>query len=87
MVRDVVRGAQDVLDALYGVGVRAPAPDRRPELSGDAAGCAAARSPPAATPRTRSRAPGSPRHGRSPALASLELSGYVQTGAGREVLP
>jgi DNA processing protein len=77
----LVRGAQDVLDTLYGAGVRAAAPAHRPELTGDAqevlqalaAGCDTADA--LATEQiTPVRA--------LPALAWLELSGYIRREPG-----
>lgn len=77
----VVCGAQDVLDALYGVGVRAAVADNRPELTAAArdvltaiaAGCETADALEAAEV-----APGQTLSG----LAWLELSGYVRREPG-----
>ena len=77
----VVRGPQDVLDLLYGVGVRSAAADCRPVLDGDArevllaiaAGCDTADAL-AATKLAPTRA--------LAGLAWLELSGYVRREPG-----
>ncbi len=76
----MVRGPQDVLDHLFGAGVRrAGAARRRPpaELRGLLAAVAEGHDTPAAL----ARAGFEPEHGLA-ALAALELEGYVRRGSG-----
>lgn len=77
----VVRGAQDVLDLLYGIGVRTAVVERRPELDGDARGVLEAVLAGRDTPDALAAGEIGP--GRAlAALAWLELSGYVRREAG-----
>ena len=77
----VVRGPQDVLDALFGVGVRAAADDDRPELSEELALLLAGLADGHGTSTALIRAGYEPDEGLA-ALASLELAGYVRREAG-----
>jgi DNA processing protein len=77
----VVRGAQDVLDVLYGIGVRSAAHERRPEPDADARDVLEAVIDGRDTPDALAAADIAP--GRAlAALAWLELSGYVRREAG-----
>jgi DNA processing protein len=77
----VVRGAQDVLDVLFGAGAhRAPA-DARGELSPEARALLAAIAEGTGTDAALARA-GLPAGEGLAALASLELEGYVKRAAG-----
>lgn len=77
----VVRGAQDVLDALYGIGVRAAADEQRPELGADAREVLQAVVRGRDTPDAVALGDIAP--GRAlAALAWLELSGYVRREPG-----
>jgi DNA processing protein len=79
----VVRGPQDVLDALFGVGVRAAADDDRPELTDELALLLAGLADGHGTSTALVRAGYEPEEGLA-ALASLELAGYVRReGGGR----
>jgi DNA processing protein len=79
----VVRGPQDVLDALFGVGVRAAADDHRPELTDELALLLAGLADGHGTSTALVRAGYEPDEGLA-ALASLELAGYVRReGGGR----
>ena len=79
----VVRGPQDVLDALFGVGVRAAANDDRPELTDELALLLAGLADGHGTSTALVRAGYEPEEGLA-ALASLELAGYVRReGGGR----
>ena len=73
----VVRGPQDVLDALFGVGVRAAADDDRPELTDELALLLAGLADGHGTSTALVRAGYEPEEGLA-ALASLELAGYVR---------
>jgi DNA processing protein len=77
----IVRGPQDVLDALFGVGVRAAADDDRPELTEELALLLAGLADGHGTSTALIRAGYEPEEGLA-ALASLELSGYVRREAG-----
>jgi DNA processing protein len=77
----VVRGPQDVLDALFGVGVRAAIDDDRPELSEELALLLAALAEGHGTATALIRAGYEPEEGLA-ALASLELAGYLRREAG-----
>lgn len=79
----VVRGPQDVLDALFGMGVRAAADDDRPELTEELALLLAGLADGHGTSAALIRAGYEPDEGLA-ALASLELAGYVRReGGGR----
>jgi DNA processing protein len=79
----VVRGPQDVLDALFGVGVRAAANDDRPDLTDELALLLAGLADGHGTSTALVRAGYEPEEGLA-ALASLELAGYVRReGGGR----
>jgi DNA processing protein len=84
----VVRGPQDVLDALFGVGVRAAADDDRPELTEELALLLAGLADGHGTSTALIRAGYEPEEGLA-ALASLELAGYVrrETGGRYAVIP
>jgi DNA processing protein len=77
----VVRGAQDVLDRLYGAGARHAAADVRPPLSGEnrAVLSAIARGQDNAAALARA---GAPAEHVLAALAALELDGYVRRAPG-----
>jgi DNA processing protein len=77
----VVRGPQDVLDALFGVGVRAAADDDRPELTEELALLLAGLADGHGTSTALIRAGYEPEEGLA-ALASLELAGYVRREVG-----
>jgi DNA processing protein len=77
----VVRGAQDVLDVLYGIGVRTAATERRPEPGAEARGVLEAVLAGRDTPDALAASDISP--GRAlAALAWLELSGYLRREPG-----
>ena len=77
----VVRGAQDALDALYGVGVRTVRSERRPDLGADSREVLRAVMDGRDTPDALAAADIAP--GRAlAALAWLELSGYVRREPG-----
>jgi DNA processing protein len=79
----VVRGPQDVLDALFGIGVRAAVDDERPELTEELALLLAGLADGHGTSTALIRAGYEPDEGLA-ALASLELAGYVRReGGGR----
>jgi DNA processing protein len=77
----VIRGAQDVLDALFGAGARTARVADRRELAGDQARLLAAIAAGDDTAAALVRAGVSPEQGLA-ALASLELAGYVRREAG-----
>ena len=77
----VVRGPQDVLDALFGIGVRAAATDDRPELTEELALLLAGLADGHGASTALIRAGYEPEEGLA-ALASLELGGYVRREAG-----
>jgi DNA processing protein len=77
----VVRGAGDILDLLYGVGVRRPERDRKPELAPELRVLLAAIARGSDTPGALERA-GFPAEQTLGALASLELAGYVRREPG-----
>ena len=77
----VVRGPQDVLDALFGVGVRAAVDDDRPELTEELALLLAGLADGHATSTALIRAGYEAEEGLA-ALASLELAGYVRREPG-----
>jgi DNA processing protein len=77
----VVRGPQDVLDALFGIGVHAAVGDDRPELTDELALLLAGLADGHATSTALIRAGYEPEEGLA-ALASLELGGYVRREAG-----
>lgn len=77
----VVRGAQDVLDALYGVGVRAAVTEERPALADDAREVLRALA--AGTDSADALTAAGVASGRTlPTLAWLELSGYIRREPG-----
>jgi DNA processing protein len=76
-----VRGPQDVLDALFGVGVRVAVDDDRPELTEELALLLAGLADGHGTSTALIRAGYEPEEGLA-ALASLELAGYVRREAG-----
>ncbi|MBV9195067.1 MAG: DNA-protecting protein DprA [Solirubrobacterales bacterium] len=77
----VVRGPQDVLDRLFGAGVRAATREPRSELSGELRALLSAIADGADTAAAMARA-GVPAERGLAALASLELGGHVTRGAG-----
>jgi DNA processing protein len=77
----VVRGPQDVLDALFGVGVRAAVDDDRPELTEELTLLLAGLADGHGTSTAVIQAGYEPEEGLA-ALASLELAGYVRREAG-----
>ncbi len=77
----LVRDPQDVLDALFGAGVRVAAGDLRPELDEPAASLLRAIADGHDTVTALARAGVTPDRGLA-ALASLELSGHVRRGPG-----
>jgi DNA processing protein len=77
----VVRGPQDVVDQLFGAGVRSAPADGREELPADLRRLLAAIGDGRDTPGALARA-GFPADQSLTALASLELAGYVRRGAG-----
>lgn len=81
----VVRGAQDVLDALYGVGVRRIDTATRPPLAADLERLLAAVSDGQDTVGAIARAGFTAEAGLS-ALAALELGGYVRRGPGGRIV-
>jgi DNA processing protein len=77
----VVRGPQDVLDQLFGAGVRAARRDERPRLEPELQRLLAAIGQGCDTPAALARAGFSAEQGLA-ALSALELAGYVCRGAG-----
>jgi DNA processing protein len=77
----VVRGAQDVLDQLFGEGVRRVDPEARPELAPELRVLLAAIAEGHDTTAALQRAGFAPEEGLA-ALAALELAGYVRREAG-----
>jgi DNA processing protein len=77
----VVRGAQDVLDAVFGAGARVAAAADRPELGGELSRLLAAIANGHDTAAALVRAGVAPERGLA-ALASLELTGYVRRQPG-----
>jgi DNA processing protein len=77
----MIRNAQDVLDELFGIGVREAPRAVRPELSSEAARLLAAIAEGDDTPAALSRT-GVTLQSALAALASLELAGYVQRQPG-----
>jgi DNA processing protein len=77
----VVRGAQDVLDLLYGAGVRSAPAVSRPALAPELDALLAAIADGHDTPGALERA-GFPAEQGLAALASLELAGYIRRGPG-----
>jgi DNA processing protein len=84
----VVRGAQDVLDQLFGAGLRAAAGDERPELAPDLRGLLGAIAEGHETAAALARVGFAAEQGLA-ALASLELGGYVrrQPGGRFSIIP
>jgi DNA processing protein len=81
----VVRGAQDVLDRLFGAGARSVIADARAELSGELRALLAAIAEGQDSAAALGRA-GVPAERGLAALATLELGGYVRRGAGGRYL-
>ncbi|HEY2770270.1 MAG TPA: DNA-processing protein DprA [Solirubrobacteraceae bacterium] len=77
----IVRGAQDVLDHLYGAGIRIAPADSRPPVEGEQAALLALIADGADTPAAMARAGVAVECGLA-ALAALELAGYVRREAG-----
>ena len=77
----VVRGAQDVLDHLFGAGVRLAAPPRRRQPPAELRNLLAAIAEGHETAAALARAGFGPDQGLA-ALAALELGGFVRRGAG-----
>jgi DNA processing protein len=77
----VVRGPQDVLDALFGAGMRAATGDDRPELTEELALLLAGLADGRGTSAALIRAGYEPDEGIA-ALASLELAGYLRRDGG-----
>jgi DNA processing protein len=77
----VVRGTQDVLDLLFGAGIRQAPPSCRPALPAELERLVAAVAEGHDTAGALSRAGIDPHQGLA-ALARLELEGYVRRGAG-----
>ena len=77
----LVRGAQDVLDALFGAGLRTASRSERPELDDELARLLDAIAAGHDTAAALVRAGLSPDRGLA-ALASLELAGYIRREAG-----
>jgi DNA processing protein len=77
----VVRGAQDVLDRLFGAGVRSVIAETRDELSAELRALLAAIAEGQDSAAALGRAGVPPERGLA-ALATLELGGYVRRGAG-----
>jgi DNA processing protein len=77
----VVRGAQDVLDHLYGAGVRSAPAERRPPVDGEQTALLALIAEGVDTPGAMARAGLAVDRGLA-VLASLELAGYVRRQAG-----
>jgi DNA processing protein len=84
----VIRGAQDVLDALYGAGARAIAPNMRAELSPELGSLLAEIGSGTDTVAALAEV-GYPSDRALAALASLELTGYIrrQPGGRFTILP
>lgn len=82
----IVRGTQDVLDALFGAGMRAAAGERRAPLDPVLAGVMEAICAGVDTPGALARG-GMPAHRCLQALAALELRGYVRRGPGGRYTP
>ncbi len=78
----VVRGAQDVLDVLYGAGHATAGSGARARNSRRSCGCCWARSPTATTRTAALAQAGVPADQGLAALAALELAGYVRREAG-----
>jgi predicted Rossmann fold nucleotide-binding protein DprA/Smf involved in DNA uptake len=76
----IVRGPQDVLDQLFGAGMRCAEPPRR-EPPAELRGLLAAVAEGHDTAASLARAGFAPEQGLA-ALAALELEGYVRRGAG-----
>ena len=81
----VVRGPQDVLDTLFGAGVRAAASDDRPDLAPDLRALLSAVGAGNDTAAALARSGLEPEDGLA-ALAALELAGYLRRGAGGRFL-
>jgi DNA processing protein len=77
----LVRGPQDVLDAVFGAGARTAATDDRPELGPAQRTLLRAIASGQDTPAALSRAGVAPEQGLAE-LASLELAGYIRRGPG-----
>jgi DNA processing protein len=77
----VVRGPQDVLDAMFGAGVRTAPTDDRPELDPDQRALLRAIADGRDTAAALSRAGVAPEQGLAE-LAALELAGYIRRGPG-----
>ena len=77
----VVRDPQDVLDAVFGAGVRAAPRETRPELDAEASALLRAIAAGHDTAGALARAGVAPDRGLA-ALAALELAGYIRRGAG-----
>ena len=77
----VIRDAQDVLDALFGAGVRVASRETRPKLDAGESALLRAIAEGQDTAAALSRAGIAPHRGLA-ALASLELSGYIRRGPG-----
>jgi DNA processing protein len=77
----VIRDAQDVLDALFGVGARVASSEDRPILDYEAAALLRAIADGHDTAGALAGAGIAPERGLA-ALASLELSGYIRRGPG-----
>jgi DNA processing protein len=77
----VVRGPQDVLDQLFGAGIRAAAPEPRAELTSEQRRLLEAIAGGQDTAGALTRAGFAVQEGLA-ALAALELAGYVRRGAG-----
>jgi DNA processing protein len=77
----VVRSPQDVVDQLFGAGVRSAAADSREALPADLRRLLGAIGDGHDTPGALARAGFAPDHGLT-GLAELELAGYVRRGAG-----
>jgi predicted Rossmann fold nucleotide-binding protein DprA/Smf involved in DNA uptake len=77
----VVRGAQDVLDHLYGAGVRTAPADARPPVESEEAALLALIAEGTDTPAAMARVGLGTEQGLA-VLAALELAGYVRREAG-----
>jgi DNA processing protein len=77
----IIRGPQDVLDELFGAGVRNVALDRKPDLAPELRALLVAIGDGHDTAAALARAGLAPEAGLA-ALASLELAGYVRRRAG-----
>jgi DNA processing protein len=77
----LVRGPQDVLDAVFGAGARTAATDERPELGPEQRALLRAIASGQDTAAALSRAGVAPEQGLAE-LASLELAGYIRRGPG-----